>query len=36
MGLTQLGGGLLMLVEESTGSPAGETLQEFGLLYARG
>jgi hypothetical protein len=35
MGLTQLGGGLLTVLEESTGSPAAETLQEFGLLYAR-
>jgi len=33
MGLTQLSGGLLVMVEHTTGIPAQEILQQFGLLY---
>jgi hypothetical protein len=34
MGMTQLSGGLLLMLEEATGTSAQETLQELGRFYA--
>ena len=33
MGMSHLSGALLLLVEEATGSPPRDTLEEFALLY---